>query len=377
MKKIVLLGLFAIAVFTLPLQAQEDKLRVAVFDPSAIGVDEGTKIVVREMISSVFVNTGKFSIVERSLLDQIMREQEFSNTDAVDESQATQLGKLAGAHKVVLSVVTQAGSRNMLSVKVIDVQTATVEKQQAKVIDQNALLDEIEPLTQELLGERVVRRNTAPGTVAQRQTQQTQQVQQAPQKSGGILKSVTGLFGGKKDTQEVPVSQAASQPVSQPASRPATVARTPNTTGGSAAAGTGNAVVRSVLNFINEDLEEKVNRYRTDEERLQHVKSDGKLKDFIKFGTKFVGAPPQVDGNQVLFFYQGGNKGNDALFLFVDGKMTGVGTIEKGLSATVPNDGRTHIITVWKYSSRIFYTTADFAQHNRYVFNWNGKTLNL
>ena len=369
MKKILWLGLLTIAVLARPLHAQEEnKQRVAVFDPSAVGVDEGTRIIVREMISSVFVNTGKFSIVERSLLDQIMKEQAFSNTDAVDESQATQLGKLAGAHKVVLSVVTQAGARNMLSVKVIDVQTATVEKQKAKVIEQHALLDEIEPLTQELLGERVVRVQTQAAPVKQ-------PAQQTTGKADAILKGVTGLFARKNPVQEVP----ASQPAAQPAPRPATAARTASPAGRTQNAQpvSGNAVVRSVLNFINEDLEEKVNRYRTDEERLQHVKSGGKFKDFIKFGTKFVNAPPQVDGDQVLFFYQGGNKGSDALFLFVDGKMAGVGTIEKGLSATVPNDGASHLITVWKYSSRIFFTTVDFARSNAYFFTWNGKTLSL
>jgi hypothetical protein len=156
-RKISFVTYFLIIMLSFPLMAQENTtLRIAVLDPSAVGIDEGTKIVVREMISSVFVNTGKFSIVERSLLDRIMKEQEFSHTDAVDESQATQLGKLAGAHKVVLSVVTQTGNRNMLSIKIIDVQTATVEKQQAKVFAPNALLDEIKPLTQELLGEQAI-----------------------------------------------------------------------------------------------------------------------------------------------------------------------------------------------------------------------------
>jgi hypothetical protein len=154
--KISFVTCFLIMTLSFPLSAQKSTiLRVAVLDPSAIGIDEGTKIMVREMISSVFVNTGKYSIVERSLLDKIMKEQAFSHTDAVDESQATQLGKLAGAQKVVLSIITRADSRNMLSIKIIDVQTATVEKQKAKVIDRYALLDEITPLTQELLGERV------------------------------------------------------------------------------------------------------------------------------------------------------------------------------------------------------------------------------
>ncbi|MDR1415995.1 MAG: CsgG/HfaB family protein [Prevotellaceae bacterium] len=145
------------------LSAQGQKLRVAVFDPTSSGaaVDEGTKVAVREIISSTFVNTGKYTIVERSLLDKVMKEQAFSNSDVVDESQATELGRLAGANKVVLSVVTLVSGRNMLSVKIIDVQTATVDQQKTKIVSSSDLLDVVEPLTLELMGEEATK--AAPG----------------------------------------------------------------------------------------------------------------------------------------------------------------------------------------------------------------------
>ena len=152
MKKI--LTLLCVAMTVLALQAQDNKLRVAVFDPTSSGttIDEGTRVAVRELISSTFVNTGKYTIVERSLLDKVMKEQAFSNSDVVDESQATELGRLAGANKVVLSVVTLVGGRNMLSIKMIDVKTAAVELQKTKVVSSSDLLDWVEPLTLELLG---------------------------------------------------------------------------------------------------------------------------------------------------------------------------------------------------------------------------------
>jgi len=138
------------------LQAQDEKLRVAVFDPtsSSVSIDGGTKEAVRELISSTFVNTGKYIMVERSMLQQIMREQNMSNTDAFDDSQATELGKLAGAHKVVLSVVSTVGGRNMLSVKIIDVKTATIDQQKTRVVSADDLLDAVEPLTAELLKDK-------------------------------------------------------------------------------------------------------------------------------------------------------------------------------------------------------------------------------
>jgi hypothetical protein len=147
----------------LPAQ-EEKKLRAAVFDPSSLGpsIDEGTKIAVRELISSTFVNTGKYTMVERSLLDKVMKELKFSNTEVVDDSQATEIGKLAGANKVVLSVITLVKGRNMLSIKTIDVQTATIDLQKTIVVATDRLLEAVEPLTLEMLGAEATAASSVP-----------------------------------------------------------------------------------------------------------------------------------------------------------------------------------------------------------------------
>ena len=133
----------------------DEKLRVAVFDPttSGISIDDGTKLAVQELISSAVVNTGMYTMVERSMIDQIIKEQSFQNSDLADSNHATEIGKLAGANKIILSAVSLVGGRNMLSIKMIDVMTATVERQRTKVADNNDLLDIIEPLTYELINQ--------------------------------------------------------------------------------------------------------------------------------------------------------------------------------------------------------------------------------
>lgn len=140
------------AIIAMPVFGGE-KLRVAVFDPTSSGtaIDEGTKVAIREIISSTIVNAGDYDIVERSLLEKVMEEQSFSNSGAVDDNDATEIGKLAGANKVVLSVVTLTGGRNMLSVKMIDVKTASVERQKVKVVASGELLDAVEPITLALI----------------------------------------------------------------------------------------------------------------------------------------------------------------------------------------------------------------------------------
>ncbi len=159
--------------------ASEDKLSVAVFDPTSSGtsIDEGTKIAIRELISSTIVNSGIYNLVERSLLEKVMQEQQFSNSGMVSENDATEIGKLAGANKIVLSVVTLTGGRNMLSIKMIDVQTAQVERQKVKLITSGELLDIVEPMTLETMGLQANYQQSSSSTpLASSQSQQTSQL---------------------------------------------------------------------------------------------------------------------------------------------------------------------------------------------------------
>ena len=153
-KKILIVNILLLGSVIVSIAQQYEKLRVAVFEPfsSSLAIDGVTKEAVRELISSTFFNTGKYTLVERALLQQVLKEQIMSNSDVIDDSQATELGRLVGANKIILSVISMVGERIMLSIKVIDAKTAAVELQKAKVVGSNDLLDAVEPLTLELLG---------------------------------------------------------------------------------------------------------------------------------------------------------------------------------------------------------------------------------
>ena len=144
--------LFILIGIALAIQASsQERPRVAILDPTFSGMsDDGTKVAVREIISSTIVNLGSYSIVERSLLEKVMAEQKFSNSGAVDDSQATEIGKLSGAKKVIVSVITKTNNRRMLTVKMIDVKTATVERQKFKIVSDYELLDIVAPITLEV-----------------------------------------------------------------------------------------------------------------------------------------------------------------------------------------------------------------------------------
>lgn len=150
--------------FSLSLKAEDTKPRVAVFDPiisSSSFIDDDQKTSIREIITSSIVNSGKYQTVERSLLDKVFQEQNFSNSGVVDDNNAIEIGKLAGANKVVIAVLSPVSSSTgrlfsgapsyMFSIKIIDVQTANIDKQKVKKIKIDKYVDDITAITDELV----------------------------------------------------------------------------------------------------------------------------------------------------------------------------------------------------------------------------------
>lgn len=330
MKKIIItLYMLAIA---FALYAQNEKLRVAVFDPTSSGtnIDEGTKVAVRELISSTFVNTGKYNIVERSLLQQVMKEQKFTNTDVVDESQATELGRLAGANKVVLSVVTLVGGRNMLSIKVIDVKTATVEQQKTKIVSSNDLLDIVEPLTLELLGKK---------------SDTNQETKVSIQQKGNNISS--------------------DQPVAN----------------GSTSAGVDKEAVRRLKDLIHSSCKDPAG-HLTDESMyrsLKNVKALNRIYTLIAGTSKFIVEPSSVNENEVSFFLRSKKgKGRNSLLVnvpiiivFLDGEVIGFGDVSKGFHIILSeNISGTHTLTFMVQNFLAFSFPIDLSAKKYYLFDW-------
>jgi hypothetical protein len=341
MKKIFLIIIALLTLNVGSASAQDEKIRVAVFDPTSPGtdIDEGSKIAIRELISSVFVNTGKYTIVERSLLEKVMKEQEFSNSGAVDDSQATEVGKLTGANKVILSVVTLVGERNMLSIKIINVQTATIDQQKTKIVSSDDLLDAIEPLTAELLGEEIPE----------------------SEKSVTLTNTYNTYSSGKKSTPTQ--SQTSTSLVADD-------------------------IIKSTANIITQACK-KPEKYDSDEARFNSLKTTHKvsLERMIMVNSKFAIEPASVNDNQITFFLRNRTslrtqwiayipvKVDDALVLFLDGELIGIGLASTGFVVTLPRGrfGGRHTLSLYACTFPIFNMSVDLSAKNYYLFDWDNK----
>jgi curli biogenesis system outer membrane secretion channel CsgG len=65
---------------------------------------------VTDLLVSYLVKDGSYSVIERSALDRILAEQNFSNSDRADASSAARLGKMLGVDAIIVGSVTQFGN---------------------------------------------------------------------------------------------------------------------------------------------------------------------------------------------------------------------------------------------------------------------------
>ena len=92
--------------------------------------------IVSEMLTTSFVNSEAFKIIEREQLQKVVREFQLSQSGIIDTSYAKQIGKIAGADAIVTGSVTKIGNDLRLDARIIDVESGiilTAEKTEGKV----------------------------------------------------------------------------------------------------------------------------------------------------------------------------------------------------------------------------------------------------
>jgi len=95
------------------LAAQKRRIAIMPFDYGAVqGGEVGTLDVGKGIVSLLItklVNDGTYSVVERQMLDSILKEQNLSVSDRADPSTACKIGKLLSVDAIVVGTITQFG----------------------------------------------------------------------------------------------------------------------------------------------------------------------------------------------------------------------------------------------------------------------------
>ena len=96
------------------------KKRVAIFDFDYATVHGGVTAIfgqevdigkgISDLLVKYLVKDGSYSVIERKVMDKILAEQNFSNSDRANPNSAAKLGKLLGVDAIIVGSITQFGN---------------------------------------------------------------------------------------------------------------------------------------------------------------------------------------------------------------------------------------------------------------------------
>jgi TolB-like protein len=123
-----LFNLFCVFFFVVTtVNADEAKtVSIAVSDLAAQGVKESEAAVISEQIRVEFMKSQRIRLIERSQMQEILKEQGFQQTGCTNDACAVEIGQLLGVKNIVIGSVGMAGSYTVLAVRVLDVATGVV-----------------------------------------------------------------------------------------------------------------------------------------------------------------------------------------------------------------------------------------------------------
>lgn len=118
MRKTVLASIILLT-FVLPSLAEQAKHRVAILDfgygavrnnvQAYFGTDQDIGKGIVDLLINQLVNDGDYRVMERTAIDKVLKEQNFSNSDRVDASSAAKIGAVLGTDLIIIGDVTQFG----------------------------------------------------------------------------------------------------------------------------------------------------------------------------------------------------------------------------------------------------------------------------
>ncbi len=118
-----------LALVPLPARADFKKTKIAVLDFQMQGEEGGSKDmgkIVGEWLITGLVDTGRFDVIERRLLEKLLEEQKLGATGAIDPASASQLGKILGVKIIVSGTVTSLEGYTEINARLINVDTASI-----------------------------------------------------------------------------------------------------------------------------------------------------------------------------------------------------------------------------------------------------------
>ncbi len=112
----------------LPTHGEQQKRNVAVVDFEGRGISEGEAKTLSDKLRGELLATDSFAVIERSQMNEVLKEQGFQQTGCTSQECMVEIGQLIGVSKIMAGSVGKVGETFLISVRMVDVKTGRIEK---------------------------------------------------------------------------------------------------------------------------------------------------------------------------------------------------------------------------------------------------------
>ncbi|MFC1569583.1 RICIN domain-containing protein [bacterium] len=104
-----------------------ERIRLGVLDFEAKNTNTESAEAVTELLRTSLFNTGRFVVVEREKISQVLEEQKFQSTGLTVMDQAVEIGRLLNVQKIMAGSLSKLGDTFVMNTRIVDVQSGVVD----------------------------------------------------------------------------------------------------------------------------------------------------------------------------------------------------------------------------------------------------------
>ena len=116
-------------IFLIPFFIFAQKSNVAILQFEAANISVAEVGILTDRLSTELVNLGSFTVVERSQMEEVLKEQGLQQSGCTTSECAVEVGFLLGVDKMITGSIGRIGSLYTLSARIIDVETGAILRQ--------------------------------------------------------------------------------------------------------------------------------------------------------------------------------------------------------------------------------------------------------
>jgi len=105
--------------------ALDSRVAILAFTPK--GTTQTEADIVNELFRSSFVSRTPFTVLNRSVMDELLKEKELLATGCLDTSCIVEIGKILSMQYVVYGSLMELGGIYYLTIEMVNIETAKVE----------------------------------------------------------------------------------------------------------------------------------------------------------------------------------------------------------------------------------------------------------